>query len=245
MALTKTPYANRLPQANNIQGFWRMEEESGVRADLSDNANTLQDNNTVLYGVGKIGNAADFELTNSEYLSITDALQTGLDITGEITICTWIKPETVGTPQAIVSKYSVTDAKRAYSFYVSADGKVRLFLSPGGAAAGAAEGVSSDALSAATLYHIGATLNQTTDLIQVYINGLPNGNAISYTSNIYDNAKKFMIGAYDDSGGVTNFADALIDETIVWRDKCLTAAEMLQVNNIRNYSYGGLLPFFM
>ena len=225
-----------IPQKSNIRGFWKLNELSGTRYDEIVNKNNLTDNATVLYAAGKIGNAADFEASQFEYLSITDAAQTGLDITGEITICAWIKLESIGISQIIVSKYSFTDNKRAYSISIgSADNKIYFNLSPNGSAP-VTSAISTDALSTATWYHGAVTLNQTTDLIQIYINGLANGSAVSYTTDIYDNAKKFIIGAQDDSGGVTSFFDGLIDEVIVW-NKCLTAAEVLQVKNITAYNY--------
>ena len=231
-----------LPRKSNIQGFWKLNELSGTRYDESNNKNNLTDKATVLYAAGKIGNAADFETSQSEYLSITDAAQTGLDITGEITICAWIKLESIGIFNTIVSKNSNTDDKRAYILYVHENNKLYFILSSNGTAI--IYTTSTDTLSAATWYHVAATLNQTTDLMQIYINGLANGNAVSYTTNIYDNAKRFMIGAYDNSTAVIDFFDGLIDEVIVW-NTCLTAAEVLKVKNISNYSYGGLLPFFM
>jgi len=226
-----------LPRRSNIVGLWHLDEESGTRADESGNGNTLQDINTVLYGTGKIGNAADFELDNSEYLSITNALQTGLGITGEITICAWVKLETIGITQYMVSKFSATDDKRAYLFYVAVDNKLGFYLTPNGTTTGAGSALSTDTLSAATWYHVAGTLNQTTDKIQVYIDGLANGSTASYTTDIYDNAKKFLISAMDDSGGVAQFFDGLIDEVIVW-NTCLTAGEVLQVKNITAYRYG-------
>lgn len=223
-----------LPQRDHIKGWWELNEEAGVRADSSGNGNTLQDNNTVLFGAGVIGNAADFELDTSEYLSITDALQTGLDITGEITICAWVKMESITSTHIVVSKYDGSDNQRAYSVDVRSTG-LTFILSPNGTNGTSATSI--DTFDLATWYHLTATLNQTTDLMQIYINGLANGDAVSYTTDIYDNTKKFIIGASEYTE-VTGFFDGLIDEVIVW-NKCLTAAEVLQVKNISKYNYGG------
>ena len=125
-----------LPRRSNIQGLWKLNEESGTRYDETTNDNDLTDNATVLYGTGKIGNAADFELATSEYLSITDAAQTGLDITGEITIACWIKPESININAIIAGKYtSDVYNERAYRIdIVGADNKVYFRLSPDGTA---------------------------------------------------------------------------------------------------------------
>ena len=111
-------------------------------------------------------------------------------------------------------------------------------LSPNGTSL--IQSYSNDALSVGNWYHVAATLNQATDKIQVYIAGLANGATVNYTTDIYDNLKKFIIGANDDSGGITDFFDGLIDEVIVW-NTCLTAAEVLQVKNITAYSYAAFL----
>ena len=55
----------------NLIAYWKLDEASGTRND-SKGANHLTDNNTVTQAVGKVGNAAQFTLANSEYLSIAD-----------------------------------------------------------------------------------------------------------------------------------------------------------------------------
>jgi hypothetical protein len=90
----------------NLQGvvsYWDMEEASGTRSD-SVGSNDLTDNNTVGQATGQVGNGADFESTNSEYLSITDGSQTDLDLTSDFTIMLWYKPEANGVIQEICNK---------------------------------------------------------------------------------------------------------------------------------------------
>ena len=233
MALINPKYSN-LPKKSNIQGFWRLEETSGTRYDLSTNKNNLTDNNTVGYAIGKIGNAADFELSNSEYLSITDANQTGLDITGEITIACWIKPESVGTQNSVVNKWDYSNNNRAYKLFIDSSGnKVFGELSSNGlnyTYAASADNV----ISAGTWAHISFTLNQTTDKIQVYVNGSASGSAVSFTENIYNSNAPFIIGCQLNKGTPTRFFDGLIDEVIIW-NTCLTADEVAEVYGITKY----------
>jgi len=58
----------------------------------------------------------DFESDSAQTLSITDATQTNLDLSGDFTIEAWIKPESLESnrPMDIVSKDSSTD--RGYAF---------------------------------------------------------------------------------------------------------------------------------
>ena len=54
--------------STGLLAFWKMAETSGTRYDETANNEDLTDNNTVSYATGKVGNAADFEASNNEYL---------------------------------------------------------------------------------------------------------------------------------------------------------------------------------
>lgn len=76
--------------SNKFTSFWELGEASGTRVDaVVASANDLTDNNTVTQATGKVGNAAQFTLANSEYLSraSNSSLQTG-DI--DQTFCAWV-----------------------------------------------------------------------------------------------------------------------------------------------------------
>lgn len=73
--------------------YWSCDETSGVRYDSTLSNNDLADNNTVTYGTGLLGNACDFESTNSEYLNIADASQVGLDLSSSFSFSFWFKLE--------------------------------------------------------------------------------------------------------------------------------------------------------
>ena len=54
----------------NLISFWEMEEASGTRVDaVVASGNDLTDNATVTQNPGKVGNAAQFTLATSEWLS--------------------------------------------------------------------------------------------------------------------------------------------------------------------------------
>ena len=113
-----------------------MEESSGTRVD-SKGSNDLTDNNTVTSGTGIQGTAADFELSNSEWLSITDASQTGLDLSGDFSISTWVKleqlPSTSGTEFGLVAKNDFTGgSNRAYRFTITSADKLQAYVSQDG-----------------------------------------------------------------------------------------------------------------
>jgi uncharacterized protein YjeT (DUF2065 family) len=89
---------------SDFQAVWHLHEASGTRADSSGNSNTLQDNATVGQVNGKVYKAADFEDDNSEYLSITDALQTGLDLNNDWTVTAWWSWENEWQNNPLISK---------------------------------------------------------------------------------------------------------------------------------------------
>jgi len=205
-----------------------MESNGGNESDLSTNGYTLTETSgTIPTTSGKIGNARDFEAGDTEYLAIANASCANLKITGEITISAWIKQESQSATQIILSKFKEANGSRSYYLVVTSSNIIRFLVSSDGTAQTYAD--STDTISTGTWTHIAATLNQATDLLQVYINGSANGDAVSFTSNIYDNAIDFMIGAYLNSSSVPTFHfDGLIDEVIVW-NTALTAGEVSQV----------------
>lgn len=230
-----------LPATANIRGWWKLDEASGNAVDSSGNSNTLTETSgTIAAATGKIGGGRDFEAGDTEYFTIADASQTGLDITGEITICAWIKLEstagTLGTFCGIAGKYNAAAGKRCYLLTLSnADNKLKVYLSADGTATTTAS--SSTALSSTgTWYHVAFTLNQTTDKIQTYINGSADGTAADYTSNIKDADTAFALGTYFSSGSPSSYLDGIIDEVIVW-NTCLTSTQITAVYNITSYQY--------
>jgi len=83
------------PGTTGLVAWWSLDEASGNRAD-SHGGNTLTDNNTVGYAAGKVGNAADFESGDSEYLLCTPA--SAVPAAAGWTLGAWVRWETV-TPQ--------------------------------------------------------------------------------------------------------------------------------------------------
>jgi len=228
----------------NLQALWLMEEESGTRYDYTPNDNDLTDNNTVGSSVDaqEGSRSADFERSNSEYLSITDGDQTGLDITGDLTICCWVKPESLGAVMYFVSKWATTDNQRSYMLYTYgvANGDVTALLSDNGTDAVGANTVGG-VLAVDTWAHVAVVYNGTD--IRIYVNGAlsENGsdNPASYSGGIYNGTAEVHVGGRD---GSTNYFDGLIDEAAVF-DRALSADEIADIynNGIRDPGQAGCL----
>lgn len=102
-----------------ITGYWSLEETSSTRFDETANDLDLTDNNTVGYTTGQQGNAADFEVDNTEYLSrANQALLQGGDTT--YGLYGWLKAESLPSARAVVSKDGYPTAGwRDYMLYYS------------------------------------------------------------------------------------------------------------------------------
>ena len=76
---------------DDLISYWKLDETGGTREDIH-GPNDLTDNNTVgNIDPGIISLGADFIAANSEYLSIEDGAQSGLDPANGVTVQAWVK----------------------------------------------------------------------------------------------------------------------------------------------------------
>lgn len=88
-------------------GVWHMQETSASNRVSSTGNNTLTQVNTPTQENGKIGKSIKFSSASTQYLTIADASQTGLDITGNMTITAWYKTTTTANEgHCIVCKWN-------------------------------------------------------------------------------------------------------------------------------------------
>lgn len=233
----------------HLQALWLLEEVSGTRYDATPNANHLSDHNTVASSsdARQGARSADFERSNNEYLAITDGEQTGLDITGPLTICCWVKPESLGAVAFFVSKWATSGNQRSYMLYTYgvANGDVTALLSDNGTAAEAAY-TAGGVLSVGAWAHV-AVVYHGTD-IRIYVDGAlaenGNNNPKTYSSGIYDGTAEIRVGGRD---GSANYFDGLIDEVAIF-DRALSADEIADIYNdgIQDPPVGGsVVPAMM
>lgn len=219
------------PQSGSIQGHWLLDEASGDRSDETGNSNDLTDTNTVESSTdAKQGaRSADFELDNSEKLVITDANQTGLDVTGDFSFTCWIKMESQpgsGGRTVFLSKWNNSDtAKRAYLFgYFNDAGTKNLELQvvdSGGTSRAARQ---NQTLTNGTWYHLGVVYDASAGEVDFYVDGSATG-ASPFTSmgtSIRDVDADFNIGGLMNAGLEH---DGLMDDAVFWNTE-LTSSEM-------------------
>jgi len=204
---------------DDIQAYWTFEETSGSRADSTANNNDLTDNNTVGYSTGIIGNAADLELANSEYFSITDAAQTGLDFSTDFTANLWVKLESAGSDRlSILQKWGanksyywrIPAALTSFEFYSSSDGS-------------SDSSVASDSFTALSVdtWYMFTMSKDATGETRFYIDGTLISVETGSVATLYNNADPFVLGQF----GGSFWYDGLMDEMGLWSRE-LTADEI-------------------
>jgi len=225
---------NNQELSEGLVGYWKMDESSAGsaqvdRVDSSGNSNTLTDTNTVASGAGKFGNGSDFEYSNSEYVTIADGSQSGLDVGSQLTISTWIKPESFVSTNIILAKYNTTGNQRGYRINTLPSGAIQFLLSTDGSTYSiAATGAASVTLN--NWYHVVATYDGTQ--AKIYINNtfteVASTNPLALTGDINDNTASFMIGKQDSLLGYT--FDGVIDEVRVY-NRALSQEEIGRLYN--------------
>lgn len=225
---------------DSMVSWWELNETSGTRND-SHGTNHLTDNNTVLYGTGKKSNGADFELSNSEYLNITDASQSGLDLTGDRSFSLWVKPESTpsgGDAMAFFYKWGASQAQYGL-IYVDVSGTRKLrflgYQTCGGANVNY-EWSTGD-LSTSSFTHVvvryDATGHPSGDgTVELFINGTSQG---TVTDGSFTGGAN-CTGAFSLSSlgsGIQWYYDGLMDEVGVW-SKWLSDTEVSDLYNSGN-----------
>ena len=170
----------------------------------------------------------DLELSSSQYAGIADGSQTGLDITGNLTIEAWLKPESqpgLNTERAFVSKYAEPGNQRGYLFeYIDSGGvkKLRLVISD--------DGVDVDTftfnqtLSDGVWYHVSVVWTAASSTGEIFVNGVSIGSSSGTRTSIHNSTGDFRIGT--DMRTAPTYFDGLIDDVRVW-NTTKTGAQIL------------------
>lgn len=221
-----------------LVSYWDLGEASGTRAD-SHGSNTLADNNTVTSttGIGGSGTAALFASANSEYLSITDAAQSGLDLAGPLSMNIWYKPTTNVSTANVIGKWNGGASQASYRGSVSTSGAaLGILLSTNGSfQASNSKNQSITTLTTGTWYMLTWVFDRTAGEVTFYLNGSSVGTATGVTTSaLFDGTSDFRIGC---TGAGSEFMDAAAQFAGVW-SKTLTTQEITDL-----YNAGAGLPY--
>lgn len=199
--------------ATGLKAHWTMDETSGTRED-SVGSNDLTDNNTVGYGTGKQSNAADFELSNSEYFTVADHADLRVDDGWSVSM--WVNAETLTDGYFL----NVRSGENGWGLGLATAGNIRVYAGSGSFG----DQTSSGTLSTGTWYHVAVYYSGTST--KLYINGALDStlslNAIINPNTTLNVGKKATASAV--------FHDGLMDEITFWNRE-LTATDVANIYN--------------
>jgi len=170
----------------------------------------------------------DLELSSSQYWSITDANQTGLDITGDMSIQLWVKFETVPTNDydtwILLSKMNTNNySYEIFYQYRTAWGEARLGLGNSSNGTTLNEEFIDYQFTVGNWYNITIVYDASAGEVDFYINGTATGGTQTGAGNsIYNGNATFQIGA---ASIWSVYFDGLIDNVIITNDE-LTSQEI-------------------
>ncbi len=173
----------------------------------------------------------DLEKDSSQYLSITDANQTGLDITGDFSFSFWMKRESFNTYQGLISKKG--DEGGNYRMYIDSDNRLTgTYLSSTGGTDDVILRVDAGNTSSAWQY-ITMTADVSEKIIKIYVNN--SEQTATYlrrnATSVGTNSGSCFVGCMQNTGDTgQNFLDGLMDEIGIW-SRVLTSSEISDIYN--------------
>lgn len=173
--------------------------------------------------------STDLEKSSSQYWSVADGSQSGLDFTGDMTIAMWVKFEalpTSGQTFCFIRKYGETGNNRSYMLrYLNAGGTLRFETRISTAGTGASTAVRTldyNSFSAGTWYHIAFVYTASAQTIDIYVNGSSVGQTTTNGGSIYNGTADFAVGGHPDDG---DYFDGLFNDVRSW-GRALTSTEI-------------------
>ena len=170
----------------------------------------------------------DLELSSSQYASILDASQTGLDITSNITIEAYIKleqlPSTAGASFFIVAKWLTTGNQRSYELFInSSDNKLYFDFSQDGTGTDYSRYSMDTAFAAGDVgawRHVAITAASASNTVVFYKDGssVANTPTVQDATAIFNSTSPFYVGCRAVSGTPGEFFDGKINNLRIWND---------------------------
>lgn len=214
------PFGNHASLATNLVSYFKLSDVNDAHG-----SNNLTNSGSTSFSSGKSGNAASFSSASSQYLYITDANQSGLDITGSLSISMWMKHVT--NKQQVISKYKGQSdplvTQKSYAIQWFSDQKLYFTLSANGAADRYFTS-SSTYTDTANWHHIVCVFS-TGSSMTVYFDGSSISGSVTggVPASIYNSSADFQIGGI--FANTQQYTDGLIDEVGIW-SKALTSTEV-------------------
>jgi len=191
------------------------------------------------YGVGKIGNAFQFNGTNS-YVSLPN---NSFNFTGDFSVSGWINQSSIVPYHMIMGNQNSTGGASGYSGWLIWVWNNKLTFDIYNNTTGAASGrwQTTSTLSTNTWIHF-TIIKKPNQAAQIYLNGTINGQLISgsNTANVSYLPTTYSVIGANKYSSIDGYWNGLIDEINVWNRE-LTSTE---VTDLYNSGTGKFYPTF-
>lgn len=228
-AVARSAASSPLPSSllTGLVSYYTFDMISGTSADSTANNNDLTNNGVATFVPGKMGNAAHLVSGSNQGFDIADGSQSGLDITGDLSISLWhgIPPSAVGS--VIIRKLgSASVGTRSYMFDLDDSTHVTFGVSADGNNDNRQTWAISP-LATSTYYHFAVTYTASAHTAELWVNGVSQGTKDVIQTSINNGASKFGIGIDSVLG---NYGNGDFDETGIW-NRILSQSEITDLYN--------------
>ena len=186
--------------------------------------------------------AGDFEASESDKLVAADS--SSVSVTGNLTLETWVKLESLpsgGNLMDLISKFDDTSDERSYGFGVAHTGGsnygLRFRYSTDGTYQGANDVTTSWTPSTGVWYHLAVVLDTSVPNVKFYVDGTQQRSTITSNTgtSIYNSTSVMTVGGLTRGGGDLFFVDGVMDDARIWN----TARTSTQINDNKSSELAG------
>ena len=182
---------------------WKMDENTGTTSTYDSSGNgftgTLTSITESSWVPGKYGSALNLD-GSSDYVSVTDATDSSLDVTDSLTMSVWVKT-TSGDNEGLIYKGDFSGTQGTYQIHLKSSTTVPVIRLNQSASEGSGQLTGNTTVNDGNWHHIAATYDKTN--IKLYIDGgLDNSN--SYSTSLSTNNNPLHIGGYYSSSYTLN-----------------------------------------
>lgn len=187
--------------------------------------------------------STDLESGSNQFWSIADASQTGLDITGDMTLAGWFKLESApsNTEWSLISKHNGAAGGRSYLFrYVDTAGvkTLSLRISSDGGSTNQSNSIVATTLNTSTYYHVAVQYTAAAGEVKFFVDSSQVGlTQVGAQTSIFNGNAPFEIGH---SGNGSDAFDGLVDDVQVYSNVSVSISDLYNAPCAVSSSASGL-----